>query len=163
MSNLEENFRNGTLPAEGAAKSISLIISGLTDRANTLLSELTNFRQHLRNIRSEDVELAHFRGAVQAEIGMLERLTKKLDDANTGHVAKSSNVPFLESIWDGAKRSRRLKALQKGLYFNSPSKSMSQAMRHVRLRSENGEKKEAKNAKVTVVSTATEVYKWLVY
>lgn len=87
---------------------------------------------------------------------MLKRLTKKLGDVNTGHIARSSNVPFLESVWDGAKRSRRLKSLQKGLYFNSPNKSMSQAMRHVRLRNDNGEKKEAKNAKVTVVSTVEE-------
>lgn len=148
-------MENGSHPAQDATEdstSISLTISDLLDRAKTLLLELETFRQHLRRVRHPDVEIAHFRGAVQAEVGMLERLTKKLDDVNTGHVARSSNVPFLESIWDGAKKSRKLKALQKGLYFNSPNKSMSQAMRHVRIRHVRDEKKEVKNAKVTVVS-----------
>ncbi|CZT18842.1 uncharacterized protein RCC_04687 [Ramularia collo-cygni] len=129
------------------ATSIGLAIERLTNRAKTLLLELETFRNHLRRIRQEqDVELAHFRGAVQSEVGMLERLSKKLDDVNTGHVARSSNVPFLESVWDNAKKSHKLKSVQKVLYFNSPSKSLSQAMRHVRIRSGN----EAKNAKVTV-------------
>lgn len=133
--------------------TISLAISDLTRRAETLISELETFRHHLRSIRQEqDVELAHFRGAVQAEVGMLQRLSKKLDDVNTGHVTRSSNVPFLESVWDNAKKSRKLKSVQKGLYFNSPNKSMSQSMRHVRLRSGDREKREPKNAKVTVVS-----------
>lgn len=147
-STVDDNMEGGTEATEDAT-SITLTISELTDRAKTLLAELETFRQHLRKIRQEqDVELAHFRGAVQAEVGMLERLAKKVDDVNTGHVARSSNVPFLESVWDNAKKSQRLKSVQKGLYFNSPNKSMSQAMRHVRIRSGN----EAKNAKVTVVS-----------
>lgn len=143
--------RNGiTTETTEDATSISFTISELSSRAKDLLSELETFRQHLRSIRQEqDVEVAHFRGAVQAEVGMLDRLSKKLDDVNTGHVARSSNVPFLESVWDSAKRSEGpLKAVQKLVYYNSPSRSMSQAMRHVRIRSGN----EAKNAKVTVVS-----------
>jgi chromosome segregation ATPase len=115
MATLRDNTENGNLAAEETsedATSISLTISELTDRATTLLTELETFRQHLRSIREEqNVELAHFRGAVQAEVGMLERLTKKLEDVNVGHIARSSNVPFLESIWDGAKRSRRLKSV----------------------------------------------------
>lgn len=82
-----------TEDASGDAKSISLTIAELTGQAKTLLSELETLRQHLRRIREEqNVELAHFRGAIQSEVGMLERLSRKLDDVNTGHIARSSNV-----------------------------------------------------------------------
>lgn len=147
-------MHNENLPPAEDGEAINLAISDLMRRAGALVSELETFRQHLRSIRQEqDVELAQFRGAVQAEVGMLQRLSKKLDDVNTGHVARSSNIPFLESIWNNAKKSRRLKAVQKGLYFNSPNKPTTQSTRHGRMRSDKGERLKAKNAKVTVVSS----------
>lgn len=118
-------------------EAVQGILTDLVARAKVLLGELEIFREHLRNIRQEQhVEVAHFRSTVQSELNMLERLRNKPEDQSTksiSHVAKSSNLPFLEYTWGMAKRSGELVALQKRIYYNSPMKSLSQAMHHVSL------------------------------
>lgn len=117
---------------EGA--SIHPVLVDLIARSKTLLSELELFRIRLRSLRQEgNVELGHFRGTVQSELGMLQRLAKKPNDASTQHVARSSNLPFLDTVWSAVKKSRDVSALQKRIYTSSSVKLLSQGMRHVHL------------------------------
>lgn len=54
----EDGDGNRNVLAEDTEDATLMIISGLSDRATTLLSELETFRQHLKRIRLEgDVEL----------------------------------------------------------------------------------------------------------
>lgn len=138
--------------ADEHEEPIESILADLNRRAKLLLSELELFREYLRDIKQEQhIEVAHYRNTVKSELAMLERLATKLDDSSTQHIARSSNLPFLETIWNHVKRSKDVTALQKRVYFNSPNKSLSQAMHHVNLRQGTKSKKAGlKNAAVTV-------------
>ncbi|USW50164.1 hypothetical protein Slin15195_G034830 [Septoria linicola] len=130
---------------------VQALLADLIARAKTLLAELEQFRQHLRHIKNEQhVEIAHFRGTIQSELSMLEKLASKPETDSTSHVAKSSNLPFLETVWATAKKSRHVAALQKRVYYNSPSKSLSQAMHHINLGIKRPSEKGSRNAAVTV-------------
>lgn len=95
------------------------VLQDLIQRAKQLLAELEAFRAHLKGIREEQsVEIAHFRGTVQSELGMLERLSLKPENDAAKHIARSSNLPFLEAVWNSAKRSNKLVALQKRVFAN---------------------------------------------
>ncbi|KAK4505111.1 hypothetical protein PRZ48_003074 [Zasmidium cellare] len=156
---------NGTHQADhdGAnTPSAISVIQDLNSRALTLIEELETFRQHLRSIRQEgSVEVAHFRSTVQSEVGMLERLLKKPDNESTTHIARSSNLPFLETVWATAKKSKKVTALQKRIYFNSKSKSLSQAMHHVGLVSKVKNSSDRKNAAVTVDAITNDGLTWI--
>lgn len=148
--------------AEDAAASCLPVLQDLTERAKTLLSELENFRDHLRSIRQEgQVEIASFRSTVQSELGMLERLLSKADNASTSHIARSSNLPFLETVWNQVKKSKRVSALQKRIYYNSPNKSLSQSMRHVERQRQRPKKEGLKNAAVPVDGIVDGGLTWL--
>lgn len=104
---------------EDAGPDISSIILDLTKRAQGLLSELETFKEHLRSIRLEAmIELAHFKGTVQSELGMLERLSQNTNNNSANHIVRSSNLPFLENVWANAKASKDLTALQKRMYYD---------------------------------------------
>lgn len=104
---------------EDAGPELSSILGDLTKRAQTLLAELEVFKEHLRSIRLEaTIEMAHFRGTVQAELNMLERLAQKEDANSASHIVRSSNLPFLETVWNSAKSSKNLTALQKRMYYD---------------------------------------------
>lgn len=106
------------------------ILTGLIDRAKVLQHELEAFRTRLRELRQErTVELGHFRGTVQSELNMLERLSSRPKGEATTHVARSSNLPFLESLWSTVKRHEGLVALQKRIYIGSSTKLLSQSLR----------------------------------
>ncbi|KAK5137229.1 hypothetical protein LTR08_000199 [Meristemomyces frigidus] len=108
------------------------VLDDLIGRAKTLLSELEQLRDRLRSLRQEgNVELGHFRGTIQSELNMLQRLCSKPDDQQTNHVARSSNLPFLEHVWSTAKKSNHVVALQKRIYMSSSVKLLSQGMRQV--------------------------------
>lgn len=65
--------------------SVQDLLSDLISRAKVLLVELEQFRQHLRAIRQEShVETAHFRGTIQSELSMLEKLQSKPTSDTTG-------------------------------------------------------------------------------
>ncbi|KAK6417917.1 hypothetical protein LTR81_008807 [Elasticomyces elasticus] len=107
------------------------VIDDLVTRAKILLSELELFQERLRSLRKEaHVEVAHFRSSVQSEMAMLQRLSDKPDDDATKHVARSSNLPFLETVWNTAKACKDVVSLQKRIYI-SPDKAISQGMRHM--------------------------------
>ncbi|GAB7357935.1 hypothetical protein MBLNU230_g0102t1 [Neophaeotheca triangularis] len=113
-------------------------LENLVRRAETLLSELEAFKQYLQRVRQQTtVEIATFRGNVQSELAMLKRLAQKPDTSNTAitHVTRSSNLPFLETVWTSAKRSRNLIALQKRIHFGggSDEERLSQGMRSLEL------------------------------
>lgn len=97
------------------------VLEDLRDRARTVLSELEQLKVRLRSIRQEaSVEVAHFRGAVQSELSMLDRLLNNPDNRAVSHIARSSNLPFLETVWKNVKASRDVVALQKRVYFDLP-------------------------------------------
>lgn len=97
------------------------VLEDLRDRAQNVLSELEQLKVRLRSIRQEaSVEVAHFRGAVQSELSMLERLINNPDNKAASHIARSSNLPFLETVWKNVKASRDVVALQKRVYFDLP-------------------------------------------
>jgi hypothetical protein len=99
------------------------IVDDLIQRAKALLSELSTFSDRLKALRKEGkVEVAHFRSNVQSELSMLERLSQKPESESTNHVARSSNLPFLEAVWTVAKSSRDVSALRKRVYVNSDFK-----------------------------------------
>ncbi|EME47834.1 hypothetical protein DOTSEDRAFT_42157 [Dothistroma septosporum NZE10] len=122
---------------DDGTKTTSDILSDLVSRAKALQVELERLQLHLKETRREGtVEIAHFRSTVQSEASSLERLSRKPESANTAHVARSSNLPFLEEVWIQAKRSRSLVALHKRIYYNSPVKSLCQGLHHVNLGSD---------------------------
>ncbi|KAK5118940.1 hypothetical protein LTR62_000151 [Meristemomyces frigidus] len=123
----------------------------LVQRAQVLLAELQVFRDRLRHLRQEgNVELSHFRGTVQSELAMLERLLEKPNDTATTHVARSSNLPFLETLWRTVKPSRNLVSLQKRIYTVPGTKQQSQGLRHVRCNGQVTKGKGAKDGAVVV-------------
>nr|POF14061.1 hypothetical protein CFP56_03085 [Quercus suber] len=132
----EQTFPGKRCVEDGSPSSPSIhpILLDLIARAKTLLSELERFRVRLRSLRHEGcVELGHFRSTVQSELGMLERLSQRPNDASTQHIARSSNLPFLETVWITVKKSREVTALQKRIYTTSSVKLLSQGLRHVHL------------------------------
>ncbi|KAK4539960.1 hypothetical protein LTR36_009930 [Oleoguttula mirabilis] len=114
--------------------TVAPTVDGLIVRAKALLRELEVFRERLQRLRHEDnVEVGHFRGNIRSELNMLERLRSKPNDEQTTHVARSSNLPFLEHLWSTVKKSRDVIALQKRVYTSSGVQILSQGMRHVNL------------------------------
>ena len=116
--------------------NVSTSLEALLTRCNVLWNELESFREHLKQQKREHhVELSHFRGVVKSELKNLERLSRREQDAreaaaetesdvnehNTStvpkHTVASSNLPFLESVWNAVKSSTGLQALQKRFYF----------------------------------------------
>lgn len=105
-------------------EDITALLNDLRDRAKNILSELETFKDHLKSIRLEStVETAHFHGQLRSELGMLERLAAKTPEQSSYHIAKSSNLPFLETVWNTAKSQHRLLALQKRFYYPRASKA----------------------------------------
>ncbi|KAK1025367.1 hypothetical protein LTR33_017754, partial [Friedmanniomyces endolithicus] len=127
------------------------MIDDLIQRAKTLLSELEQLYERLRTLRREShVELAHFRSTIQSELSMLQRLNDKPDDDATKHVARSSNLPFLETIWSTAKASKDVVSLQKRIYTAPGVKSASQGMRYVDTKGEIVEQRGKKRGAVAI-------------
>ncbi|KAI7229371.1 hypothetical protein KC330_g7490 [Hortaea werneckii] len=129
--------QNDQLPetkADEEDDTTSSALHGLIARAHNLLAELQHFRERLDSLRqTRNVELGHFRGNIQSELSMLERLVAKPLSTSTQHVARSSNLPFLECVWSTVKKSKGVIALQKRIYTNSSVKLLSQGMKHVDL------------------------------
>ncbi|TKA68475.1 hypothetical protein B0A55_08939 [Friedmanniomyces simplex] len=147
MSATEQNGHN----PDDQEPAASPVIDDLIHRARTLLSELEFFHERLRTLRREShVELAHFRSTIQSEFNMLQRLSDKPDDDATKHVARSSNLPFLETIWSTAKASKDVVSLQKRIYTAPGVKSASQGMRHVETNGKGVERKGVKRGAVAV-------------
>ena len=105
--------QNGTHPGPSSAED-------LLQRCNLLWSELEAFRAHLKTLKQGSaIELSHYRGVVKSELKNLERLAQKAresDDTTYTSVA-SSNLPFLEFVWNTAKETTGIVALQKRFYF----------------------------------------------
>jgi hypothetical protein len=147
---------------EGESTSVETILGDLTSRAENILSELEAFRQYLRSIKQEQhIEVAQFRNSVTSELSMLGRLASKVDEESTSHNARSSNLPFMETVWLHAKRSKNLVALRKRLYYNSSSKSFKKAMAHIALDPQRTRKRDLKDSSVTVDAITDAGLKWV--
>lgn len=109
-----ETSQNGTQHATTSSAE------DLLRRCNTLWTELETFRDHLKTQKREHtVELSHYRGVVKSELKNLERLAQRARETEGGsqHNVASSNLPFLESVWNTAKGTTGLVALQKRFYY----------------------------------------------
>ncbi|KAF1819799.1 uncharacterized protein K489DRAFT_390464 [Dissoconium aciculare CBS 342.82] len=154
--------QNETQDAVGDGVSVETVLGDLTARAEIILSELEAFRRYLRQIKQEQhIELAQFRNSVTSELSMLGRLASKIDEESTSHNARSSNLPFMETVWLHAKRSRNLVALRKRLYYNSNGKTLSEAMAHVGLNPQKPKKRGLKDSSVTVDAITEAGLKWV--
>ena len=134
------------------------IVSDLISRAKTLLSELEVLRNRLRDLKQEgSVEIAHYRGVVSSEVGMLERLSAQPSTKASAHIARSSNLPFLENVWSNAKKSKSLVALQKRIFFNQNWHDASSIQfTSVAAGRERGKKKKGKKEDCVIVDSITE-------
>jgi len=126
MPNLRPTDNHDESPSPNAGHSVVELLS----RCHALWSELERFRDHLKKERREQsVEISHYRGVVKSELQHLERLAKREqevaqqpedsddEDRTPKHYIASSNLPFLEAIWNAAKSSTGLQALQKRFYY----------------------------------------------
>jgi hypothetical protein len=148
--------------ADADAHPVETILGDLTNRAEIILSELEAFRQYLRSIKQEQhIEVAQFRNSVTSELSMLGRLASKVNEESTSHNARSSNLPFMETVWLHAKRSKNLVALRKRLYYNSSSKSLPEAMAQVGLDPPKPRKRDLKDSSVTVDAITDAGLKWV--
>lgn len=97
---------------------ITELLKDLHDRAKTVQAELNEFKQHLKTYRlAAGVETAHYSGQLKSELGLLQRLTAEPPHQSSYHIAKSSNLPFLEALWRLAKSQHKVIALQKRFYY----------------------------------------------
>ncbi|KAK6954038.1 hypothetical protein Daesc_004000 [Daldinia eschscholtzii] len=99
--------------AQDAAAKLALS-EGLLKRAELLQSELQRFADHLSEVYSDYFQhmptYVHtsFTSELKAEVESLDRALRdaKSSDPLASHRAQSTNLPFLEPVWDTAKRSR---------------------------------------------------------
>lgn len=130
--------RDGSLQADTTTTELS--IESLLHRCRALHNELESFREHLKHSwRETTIESSHYRHLVKSELNNIERLASKqlqvdnkenhdsgsdqddLDDEQrknlTHHTLSSSNLPFLEGLWNVAKHTTGLIALNKRFYY----------------------------------------------
>ncbi|KAI1082906.1 hypothetical protein F5B20DRAFT_488867 [Whalleya microplaca] len=92
----------------------------LLKRAKSLQSEIERFGSHLEKMYDGYFQhvpaymYSSFNNSLRAEIESLERAVQDLDstDPLAAHRAQSTNLPFLEPVWDTAKRSRDIVKLR---------------------------------------------------
>ena len=87
----------------------------LIQRTRHLLREVETFKAHLKSKRKLNcVEYRHFETDVRKDLSYLESLcaTKGQDDASR-HAIKSSNLPFMQAVWDAAKGARDVVRLKR--------------------------------------------------
>jgi hypothetical protein len=87
----------------------------LLRRSQTLLDELEIFKRHLEKKKRNQVEYRHFQNDIKKELKALKSLQhvfKSCDAQNESltlevaqHALKSSNLLFMEAVWEVAKRS----------------------------------------------------------
>ncbi|KAI0833926.1 hypothetical protein F5Y06DRAFT_290135 [Hypoxylon sp. FL0890] len=93
---------------------------GLLKRAESLQSELQRFADHLAKVYSDYFQHmptymhTSFTSELRAEVESLERAVQDLKAADTSasHRVQSTNLPFLEPVWDTAKKSRDIVRLR---------------------------------------------------
>jgi hypothetical protein len=90
-------------------------LDGLITNSEKLLSEVDKFIAHLKaQPRLDKVEYRHFRGDIKKELAALLKLKAKgLSPEKTFHSVKSSNLVFLQAVWDAAKRSSGVVSLKR--------------------------------------------------
>ncbi|KAI2629529.1 hypothetical protein GGR54DRAFT_266851 [Hypoxylon sp. NC1633] len=92
----------------------------LLKRAESLQSELQRFADHLTEIYKDYFQHVptymhtSFTSELRAEVENLEKVVRDLKstDPSASHRAQSSNLPFLEPVWETAKRSRDIVRLR---------------------------------------------------
>ncbi|GAB7354200.1 hypothetical protein MBLNU459_g4749t1 [Dothideomycetes sp. NU459] len=108
--------------SSSSSSSAPPTLDQLLERCTTLISELEDFKQYLKGRRQEHtVEIAHFRNTVKSELRTLQRLCDVDHDQTrqvSQHTVNSSNLPFLESVWNTVKDTTGLQALQKRFFWH---------------------------------------------
>ncbi|KAF2773144.1 hypothetical protein EJ03DRAFT_265637, partial [Teratosphaeria nubilosa] len=115
-------------------EDLSTVLEDLVARANTILHEIDALCAHLQRLRQDGkVDIASFRSNVKSELGMLTRLQSQPEGESRSHVARSSNLPFLERIWITVKKSKGVVSIGKRIHPDSEVRSLSQNMRRVNI------------------------------
>ncbi|KAH9838119.1 Protein of unknown function (DUF1308) [Teratosphaeria destructans] len=113
---------------------LSTVLEDLIARANIILREIDALCAHLQRLRQDGkVDIASFRSNVKSELNMLTRLQSRPGGESRSHVARSSNLPFLERIWITVKKSKGVVSIGKRIYPDSEVKSLSQNMRRINI------------------------------
>lgn len=96
--------------------------TNLIARCQRLLAELTAFQDFATARKCKNVDVKHFKTAVQSEEKTLQKLLEADQTATrTIHNLRSSNLPFYEAIWAVAKNTRGLLGMQKRYYWSRSS------------------------------------------
>ncbi|KAK4977310.1 hypothetical protein LTR66_010776 [Elasticomyces elasticus] len=124
-SNTDDSGSRPEKPSNASIASLDEIIR----RCRVLLSELAEFQRHIKaqyHARGENATdtFNAFSNCVKAEIKGLERLTGgHLPQAKVQHAATSSNLPFLEAVWDATKCAQNVVAMMKIFYWDKQERN----------------------------------------
>ncbi|KAI1780192.1 hypothetical protein F4818DRAFT_168430 [Hypoxylon cercidicola] len=110
-----DNQPSSDAAQDAVAKSV--LSEELLTRAVSLQSELQRFANHLREAYDGYFQnmpmymYTSFASELRAELDSLEKATQSTDPL-ASHRVQSTNLPFLEPVWDTAKRSRDIVRLR---------------------------------------------------
>lgn len=102
-------------------------IEDLQKRCQALLSDLEQFRSHLKSIRRENsIEIRPFDNNIKADLKALQKLDPSHE--RIVHLLRSTNVPFFEAVWEAARRSQGVIAFVKRFYWEDKEKGVKRAV-----------------------------------
>ncbi|KYG41303.1 hypothetical protein M433DRAFT_8060 [Acidomyces richmondensis BFW] len=102
-------------------------LANLIERADRLLFELDFFRKWLQKLKPPpNVEIDGFRSTIKSEVKMLRRLASESENEKRLHITRSSNIPFLEHLWNIVKTCKDVVCIQRRIYTSSKLKQLSQ-------------------------------------
>jgi len=125
-----------SLPDHGPVGSIAHQHALLLERAEALQAELQVFASHLSEAYKgyfqnvPPLVCSGMASTLRAEMDVLERAAKDFGDADgTGdslaaHRIHSTNLPFLEAVWDTAKRARDIVKMRHAVSSKKPRKHL---------------------------------------
>jgi len=125
MSN--ENMKSDHDVGGDKHKTENPTLEDLIERADRLIFELDFFRRWLQKLKpSPNIEIDGFRSTINSEIKMLKRLANESGNEKRSHITRSSNIPFLEHLWNIVKTRKDVVCIQRRIYTASKVKQLSQ-------------------------------------
>ena len=100
-------------------------VESLLSECHSLYSSICDFQSYVTST-NKDVDLHTFRNAVASELKSVQRLARSDPCApHVEHALRSTNLPFLQAVWDTAKGCQGLTTLSKRFFPGSQSSSQS--------------------------------------
>ncbi|KAH7035541.1 uncharacterized protein B0I36DRAFT_93860 [Microdochium trichocladiopsis] len=151
-------------PADGPA-SIAAQHARLLERAAALQGELEVFAAHLSEAyrgyfqNVPPLVCSGMASTVRAEMDVLERAAKDADDDSlAAHRIHSTNLPFLEAVWDTAKRARDIVKMRHAVSSKKPRKHLlAPGTRIVRLE---GDSRASRDCNIIIDLVADSGHSW---